>query len=44
MDLKYGTPFRFLSSLEKILKLAKALLKIGMVVHVTVECVRVELN
>ena len=36
--LKSGTPFLFMSRLVKILKLAKILLKIGMVVLVTVEC------
>ena len=44
MGLKSGIPFRFMSRLVKILKLSKTLLKIGMVVHVTVGCVRVELN
>ena len=44
MGLKSGTPFRFMSRLVKILKLSKILLKIGMVVHVTVGHVRVELN
>ena len=42
--LKSGTPFRFMLRLMKILKLSNTLLKIGMVVHVTVGCVRVELN
>ena len=44
MGLKSGTPFRFMLRLVKILKLSKALLKIGMVVHVTVGYARVELN
>ena len=44
MGLKSATPFRFMSRLVKILKLSKTLLKIGMVVHVTVGCVRVEQN
>ena len=43
MDLKSGTPFRSMLRLVKILKLSKILLKIGMVVHVTVGYVRVEL-
>ena len=37
-------PFRSMLRLVKILKLSKILLKIGMVVHVTVGYVRVELN
>ena len=41
---KSETPFHFMSRLVKILKLSKTLLKIGMVVHVTVGCVRPELN
>ena len=41
---KIWNSFRFMSRLVKILKLSKAFLKIGMVVHVTVGCVRVELN
>ena len=44
MGLKSGTPFCFMSRLVKILKPSKTLLKIGMVVHVIVRCVRVELN
>ena len=44
MGLKSGTPFRFMLRLVKILKFSKTLLKIGMVVHATVGCVRVELN
>ena len=44
MGLKSSTPFRFMSRLVKIFKLSKTLFKIGMVVHVTVGCVRVELN
>ena len=44
MGLKSGTPFRSMLRLVKILKLSKILLKIGMVVHVTVGYVRVELN
>ena len=40
----YGTPFCFMSRLLKILKLSKALLKIREAEHVTVGCVRVELN
>ena len=40
MGLKSGTPVR----LVKIFKLSKTLSKIGMVVHVTVGYVRVELN
>ena len=44
MGLKSGTPFRFMLRLVKILKLSKMLLKIGMVVHVTVGYVIVELN
>ena len=44
MGLKSGAPFRFMLRLVKILKLSKILLKIGMVVHVTVGYVRVELN
>ena len=45
-QVSYGekSPFRFMSRLLKILKLSKTLLKIRMVVHVTVGCVRVELN
>ena len=43
MGLKSRTPFRFMSRLVKIFKLSKTF-KIGMVVHVTVGCVRVELN
>ena len=42
--LKTWTSFRFLLGLVKIFKLSKTLLKIGMVVHVTVGYVRVELN
>ena len=42
--LKSGTPFRFMRGLVKILKLSKTLLKIGMVLHVTVRCVRVDLD
>ena len=44
MGLKSGTLVSFMSRLVKILKLLKKLLKIGMVVHVTAGCVRVELN
>ena len=44
MGLKSGTPLSFMLRLVKILKLSKILLKIGMVVHVTVGYVRVELN
>ena len=44
MGLTSGTPFRSMLRLVKILKLSKILLKIGMVVHVTVGYVRVELN
>ena len=44
MGLKSGTPFRSIVRLVKILKLSKILSKIGMVVHVTVGYVRVELN
>ena len=44
MGLKSGNPFRFMSRLVKILKLSKTSFKIGMVVHVTVGCDRVELN
>ena len=40
----YGTPFCFMSRLLKILTLSKALLKIREAEHVTVGCVRVELN
>ena len=43
-SLKSRTPLRFMPRLAKILKLSKALLKIGMVVHETAGCVRVELN
>ena len=41
MGLKSGTPLSFMLRLVKI---SKILLKIGMVVHVTVGYVRVELN
>ena len=44
MGLKFGTPFRFMLRLAKILKLSKTLLNIGMIVHVTVGFVRVELD
>ena len=44
MGLKSGTPFGFMLGLVKILKLSKTLLKTQMVVHVTVEYVRVKLN
>ena len=44
MGLIPGTPFRFMSRLVKTLKLSKTLLKTEMVVHVTVGCVRVELD
>ena len=41
---KIWNSFRSMLRLVKILKLSKTLLKIGMVVHVTVGCVRAELN
>ena len=44
MGLKSGTPLRFMLRLKKISKLSKTLLNIGMVEHVTVGYVRVELN
>ena len=44
MGLKSETPFRYTLRLVQILKTLKTLLKIGMVVHETVGCVRVELN
>ena len=44
MGQKSGTPFRFMSRLVKILTLSMTLLKIGMVVHVTIGCARVEPN
>ena len=44
MRLKSGTPFSFMSKLVKTLKLSKTLLKLGMVVHVIVGCVRVDLD
>ena len=44
MRVKSGTPFSFMSKLVKTLKLSKTLLKLGMVVHVTVGCVRVDLD
>ena len=42
--LKSRTSFRFMRGLVKILKLSKTLLKIGMVLPVTVRCVRVDLD
>ena len=44
MGLKSGNPFRFMLRLVKNVKLSKVFLKIGMAVHVTVRCVRVEMN
>ena len=44
MGLKSGPAFRFTLRLVQILKPSKTLLKIGMVVHETVGCVRVKLN
>ena len=44
MGLKSGGPFFFMSRLVKILKLSKTLIKIGMVLHVTVGCVRVDVD
>ena len=44
MGLKSGTNFRFMYRLAKILKLSKTVLKIGMVVNVTVMCVKVDLD
>ena len=44
MGQKSGTPFRFMPRLVKILTLSMTLLKIGMVVHVTIGCARVEPN
>ena len=41
--LKSGTPFGFMSELVKILKLSKALLKLGIILDVTVRCVRADL-
>ena len=44
MGLKYGTGYRFVSKLVKVLKLLKTLSKIEMVLHAIVKFVRVELN
>ena len=44
MGLKSRLPFRFMSRLVKILELSQSLLKFGMVLHVTAECVRVDLD
>ena len=44
MDLKFETPFRFMSRVVKILIPSKTLSKIELVVYSDVGCVRVGLN